>query len=203
MTVFVLWEDKAISPIASFGPHMFLVACVASRLRMDRYRLMKSEAIDGKPCGGNANLLRELQHSPLWDGVMCVVAVLDTDEIHDRIPGISSRRMIPSTGYQQWSDAVVRELRSHAPEAVQRQLEICFLDHNLETLLSLVGNGMPELDAALGKKRLARDKILHRAAADEGQIHKACAEMPSWNHLVTTVSNVVAGDMDLNASGLL
>jgi hypothetical protein len=193
MTVFVLWEDKAISPIASFGPHMFLVACVASRLGIDRYRLTKSEAIGGKPCGGNANLLRELQHGPLWDGVMYVVAVLDTDKIHDRIHGIPSRRMITATGYQPWSDSVVRELRNHAPEAVQRQLKICFLDHNLETLLSLVGNGMPELDTALGKNLLARDKILHRAAADEGQIGKACASMPSWEHLVATVTRLVAG----------
>lgn len=32
MTVFVLWEDKATGSIESFGPHAFLIACVASRL---------------------------------------------------------------------------------------------------------------------------------------------------------------------------
>jgi hypothetical protein len=103
MTIFVLWEDKAVSPIARFGPHAFLVACVAARLRErsdavldkpDRHQLMKSGVIGGKPCGGNGNVLRELANEPLWDSIVRVVAVLDTDEIHDRLPGISSRRMV-------------------------------------------------------------------------------------------------------------
>lgn len=38
---------------------------------------------------------------------------------------------------------------------------------------------------------MARDKILHRAAADPALVHKACAEMPSWAHLVTTVTRLV------------
>jgi hypothetical protein len=202
MSVFVLWEDRAISPIARFGPHAFLVACVASRLSIDRHRLMKSEAIGGKPCGGNANVLRELQHGPLWDSVMSVVAVLDTDEIHDRIPGISSRRTIASVDYKQWSDSVMGEIRKRAPESAQNQLEICFFDQNLETLLSIVGKGMPELASAIGKKPMARDKLLHRAASDSGLISTACAEMPSWEHLVATVTHLVSANMALIASGL-
>lgn len=192
MSCFVLWEDKAIGPVAQFGPHVFLIACVASRMRVDRYELMSSGVIDGKSCGGNANVFRELQRGPLWDAVTHVVAVLDTDEIHDRLPGIKARRTIADTAYQQWSDAVVSEVRKQAPEVRHSQLEICFLDRNLETLLSLIGEGMPQLASALGKRRLDRDKILQRAASDERSVSRACATMPSWDHLVTTVSRLVA-----------
>jgi hypothetical protein len=48
-----------------------------------------------------------------------------------------------------------------------------------------------ELDQALGKNRLERDKILQRAAGDAGSLDKACAEMPSWEHLVTTVARLL------------
>ena len=57
--------------------------------------------------------------------------------------------------------------------------------------MSVVGDGMPQLGSALGKSRLARDKILQRAAGDEGAVRRACAEMPSWEHLVATVTRLV------------
>lgn len=87
---------------------------------------------------------------------------------------------------------MVSDIRKRAPEARQSQLEICFLDHNLETLLSLIGAGMPQLGSALGKRRLDRDKILQRAASDESSVRRACAEMPSWEHLVATVTGLLA-----------
>jgi hypothetical protein len=203
MSLFILWEDKAIGPITGFGPHVFLIACVAPRLHVDRYELMRSGRIDGKPCAGNANVFRELQRGPLWDTVTHVVAVLDTDELHDRLPGIPSRRTIADTAYTQWSDSVVSAVRKHAPEVRQSRLEICFLDHNLEALLSLIGDGMPELSRALGKRRLDRDKILQRAAGDENSVRRACAEMPSWEHLVATVTRLLAGVAPVTSSGPL
>lgn len=203
MTVFVLWEDKAVSPVKRFGPHAFLVACVASRLGMDRHRLMSSGVIQGKPCGGNGNVLRELGNEPLWASTMFVVAVLDTDEIHDRLPGISSRRMVTDSKHAAWLESACKAVQKHAPEAMHAQLEICFLDQNLETLLSLVGHAMPELSLALRKDLMARDKILHRAAADEALVRKACAEMPSWEALVTTVARLIRSDMRLISDGLL
>lgn len=65
------------------------------------------------------------------------------------------------------------EVRKRAPEVTQHKLKIGFLDRNLETVLSLVGRGMPELPRALAKGLLARDKILHRAAADEDLVRTA------------------------------
>jgi hypothetical protein len=188
MSLFILWEDNAIGPIARFGPHVFLVACVASRMGVDRYRLMSSETIGGKPCAGNANVLRELQRGPLWDSVARVVTVLDSDAIHDRLPGIASRGAIADAEYDRWSDAVVADVRKRAPDDRQHQLEVCLLDRNLETLLSLLGRGARELDSALGKSRLHRDKILQRAAGDEGLVTRACEEMTSWGELVATVT---------------
>lgn len=191
MSVFVLWEDKAISPIVKFGPHLFLIACVARRLNTDRHQLKRSERIDGKSCAGNANVFRELQRGALWDSGVHVVAVLDTDELHDRLPGIQARRMVADTDYERWSATAVAEIRQRAPGDAQARLQICFLDRNLETLLSLVGRGTHELDDALGKSPLHRDKLLHRAAADEDLVARACAEIPSWNHLVTTVAELL------------
>lgn len=192
MSVFVLWEDRAISPITRFGPHVFLVACVASRIGTDRYALARSQAIDGKPCSGNSNVLRELQREPLWDSGVQVVAVLDTDRLHDRLPGIRSRQVVPDTEYPRWSDAVVAEIRRHAPHRGQAHLEVCLLDRNLETLLAILGQGVRELDDALGKSRLDRDKILQRASSDESMVRRACAEMPSWDHLVETVARLMS-----------
>ncbi len=200
MTVFVLWEDKAKSPIARFGPHVFLVACVASRLGTpDRHKLMRSKVIRGKTCAGNGNLLRELANEPLWDSPMYVVAVLDTDEIHDRLPRVLSRRTVADAGYSSWLDSAINEVRKHAAQAQQARLEICFLDRNMETLLSVVGQGMPQLSQALRKDPLERDKILHKAAADEALIRRACSEMPSWNALVTTVTRLLESNMELIA----
>jgi len=86
---------------------------------------------------------------------------------------------------------VEAKVRDRAPLAAQSRLQVGFLDRNLETLLSVVGRGAPELDDALGKDRLRRDKILQRAAGDEGLVSRACAEIPSWELLVTTVAQLL------------
>jgi hypothetical protein len=67
MTVFVLWENHAAGSIDRFGPHTFLVACVADRLQLNRFELLRSERIRGRSCSGNSNVLRELRRRPLWD----------------------------------------------------------------------------------------------------------------------------------------
>jgi len=192
MSIFVLWEDRAIGPLTRFGPHVFLVACVASRMGVNRYELARSERIDGRSCAGNSNVLRELRRGLLWDSGAYVVAVLDTDEIHDRFPVIPSRRTIADAEYERWSDAVVTEVRRHAPDEGHPRLEVCLVDRNLETLLALIGQGAREVDGALGKSRLDRDKILQRASADESLIFRASAEMPSWERLVATVVRLLA-----------
>jgi hypothetical protein len=65
------------------------------------------------------------------------MAVLDTDKLHDLLRGISSRQTIADQEYPRWSDTAVRDVRTRATNAVQSRLQICFLDRNLETLLSI------------------------------------------------------------------
>ncbi|HEX3760062.1 MAG TPA: hypothetical protein VHW23_15205 [Kofleriaceae bacterium] len=119
------------------------------------------------------------------------MAMLDTDKLHELLPGVVSRQTVPEVEYSQWSDAVSAKVRKHAPEHGHSRLEVCLLDRNLETLLAVIGHGARELDEALGKSRLERDKILQRAAGDPGSLEKSCAEVPSWEHLVATVARLV------------
>lgn len=86
MSVFVLWEDRALGTIEKFGPHVFLVACVAHELGVERHVLARSGTIGGKPCAGNGNVLGELKRSPLWDAAANIIAVLDTDKLHELLP---------------------------------------------------------------------------------------------------------------------
>ena len=191
MTVFILWEDRAIGQVTRFGPHVFLTACVAVRIGLNRYELARSEVIDGRACAGNSNVMRELRRAPLWNSAVHVVAVLDTDKIHDRIAGIDARRMVLDADHEPWCQSVITAIRKHAPDYAQVRLEVCLLDRNLETLLALVGPGAHGLEGAVRKSPLDRDKILQRAADDPGLATKACAEMPSWEQLVATVSRLV------------
>lgn len=87
MTVFVLWENHATGPVTRFGPHTFLVACVANLLATDRFELLRSERIKGRSCNGNSNVFRELARRPLWDAVPHLIAVLDTDKLHELLGG--------------------------------------------------------------------------------------------------------------------
>jgi hypothetical protein len=119
-----------------------------------------------------------------------VLAVLDTDRLHDRIPTIVPRRTIDPAGYAAWAEAAERAVRDSVAVAGQAPLESCLLDHNLETLLAIVGRGAEVLNDALSKDRLARDKLLARAASDAPTIARACAEMPSWGQLVETVARL-------------
>jgi hypothetical protein len=82
MTVFVLWENHAAGPVDRFGPHAFLVACVADRLQCDRYALQRSRRIGGRSCNGNGGVLRELGPGrPSWSAPH-LIAVLDSDKLH-------------------------------------------------------------------------------------------------------------------------
>src|SRR3954468_22138686 len=191
MSVFVLWEDRAIGTIDKFGPHVFLVACAAHQLRVDRHGLAQSGAINGKACAGNGSVLKELKRDPLWHAAAHVIAVLDTDKLHELLPGIPSRTTVGDAAYSQWTDAIAIEIRRLLPDHGKPRLRVCLLDRNLESLLVMFGRGASGVDAAIGKDRLARDKVLQRAAADVGIVTAACVGMPSWGALVRTVAELV------------
>lgn len=98
MTVFVLWENHATGPVDRFGPHAFLLACIAHRLQMNRFELHARKIISGRSCSGNSNVLRQLGRRPLWDAARHLIAVLDSDKLHDVVP----RSLSDAHGMLRW-----------------------------------------------------------------------------------------------------
>ena len=183
MTVFVLWENHATGAVDRFGPHAFLLACVADRLRMDRFELQARRVISGRSCSGNGNVLRQLGHRPLWDAALHLIAVLDSDKLHDLLGG-QARKLIADPDYEPWSAHMETRCRERLGSHDLARLSICFIDRNLETLLKILG------DTSLEKDVVQRDKVLQRAAGDPVLIRRGSEQMPSWAYLVETVATV-------------
>jgi len=189
MTVFVLWENHATGSVDRFGPHAFLLACVADRLRIDRFELHARRIISGRSCSGNGNVLRELGPNPrggrrpLWDAAQHLIAVLDSDKLHDLLGG-EARKLVPDPDYSTWSAQMEAKCRERLGPHDAARLTICFIDRNLETLLNILG------DTSVEKDVVQRDKVLQRASADPVLIRRGLEEMPSWTNLVDTVAAV-------------
>jgi hypothetical protein len=181
MTVFVLWENHAIGPIEKFGPHDFLTACVAQHLGVDRFMLRRSRTISGRSCGGNSNVLRELEEGPGWDIAPHLIAVLDTDKLHDLLRG-EPRKLIAETAYDAWAAEMAAKCRARIGTHDVARLTFGFLDRNIETLMKVLGDDLVEKDV------LRRDSLLQKAAADPVLIRRALDEMPTWAALVETVA---------------
>ena len=185
MTVFVLWENHAAGLIKNFGPHAFLVACVADRLRLDRFELNRSEIINSRSCNGNRNVLRELDPGrPLWNAAPHLVAVLDSDKLHDLLSG-EARRLVTDARYDAWAAQMEARCRERLGTHDATRLTICLLDRNLETLLEVLG------DTSGDKDIVDRDKLLQRAAADPALIRRALDKMPSWANLIDAITRLV------------
>lgn len=184
MTVLVLWENHAEGQAKRFGPHSFLVACVAAELGLpifDRFALQ--DRIAFRTCNGNNKLIGRLADDRLWDAGRHVVAVLDRDKIRKAIQQ-------PATASD---DAVVAAIAALAVAGCRDRLEILLLADNVETLLGHVGAPEAQVQTARAKAtrnqaKLARDAILERAAADPVAFKHARAAMPSFDALVVAVS---------------
>jgi hypothetical protein len=182
MTVFMLWENHAAGPVDRFGPHTFLVACVAERLQMDRFELLRSKRIRGRSCNGNGGVLRELGPGrPPWDAAPHLIAVLDSDKLHVLLGG-EARKLIADSSHEAWSAQMDARCRERLGPHEDARLAFCFLDRNLETLLQILGHTSPE------KNVVERDKALQRAAGDPVLIRRALEQMPTWATLVETVA---------------
>lgn len=183
MTVFVLWENHATGSVDRFGPHAFLLACVADRLQMNRFELQAHKIISGRSCSGNSNVLRQLGRRPLWDAAIHLIAVLDSDKLHDLLGG-EARKLVADPAYDAWSAQMETRCRERIGPHDTARLTICFLDRNLETLLKILG------DASVEKDVVQRDKVLQSAAGDPVLIRRGLEGMPSWANLVDTVATV-------------
>jgi hypothetical protein len=181
MTVFVLWENHAAGPIDRFGPHTFLIACVADRLQVDRFELQRSKRIRGRSCNGNGGVLRELAPGrPPWDAARHLIAVLDSDKLHVLLD-VEARR-VADPGLDAWSAQMEARCRARLGPHEDARLAFCFLDRNLETLLQILGHTSPE------KNVVERDKVLQRAAGDPVLIRRALEQMATWATLVEAVA---------------
>lgn len=185
MNGFLLWENHAAGPIDRFGPHAFLVACVAARLGLDRFQLLRSARISGRSCNGNGGVLRELGRDPLWNAAPNLVAVLDSDKLHVLL-GCEARSRVADTDYGSWSARVEQQIRKRLDPRDTAPLTIHFLDQNLESLLQVLG------DTSTRKNVLERDSLLLRAAADPALIRRAQEAMPSWAGLVDIATRWLA-----------
>ncbi|HWU86561.1 MAG TPA: hypothetical protein VN253_04775 [Kofleriaceae bacterium] len=127
-------------------------------------------------------MLRELGRRPLWDAARHLVAVLDSDKLHDLLSG-QARKLVDDPAYAVWSGEMEARCRSRLGSHDAARLTICFLDRNLETLLKELG------DTSVEKDVVQRDKLLQRAAGDPALIHRASEQMVTWAHLVDTVAD--------------
>lgn len=184
MRMVVLWENHATGHIHRFGPHAFLVACVADRLQMNRFELLHTESIRSRCCNGNGGVLRELGRRSLWDAAPHLIAVLDTDKLHELLGG-EARKLVAGPAYDAWSTKMEERCRERLGPHDAARLTICLLDRNLETLLEAIEGASVEKDV------VERDAILQRAAAEPALLRRALAQMPSWADLVETVAHRV------------
>ncbi len=181
MTVYVLWENHATGSIRDFGPHAFLVACVADRLGTNRFELQRQEVINGRSCNGNSNVFRELGRQPLWNAAPYLIATLDADKLHDLLGG-TARKSVDQTGYAAWAAQMEAQCRARIGAHDAARLTVAFLDRNVESLLQVLGGDTIEKDV------VHRDTILRRASASPDLIHRASAQMPTWAALVDAVA---------------
>ncbi len=180
MTTFVLWENHSDGPVDRFGPHVFLVACVADRLQVDRFELHRLECIRSRSCNGNGGVFRELGRGHAWNTAPHLVAVLDSDKLHELLGG-EARKLVAEPAYDAWAAQMEARCRERIGAHEAERLAICFLDRNLETLLQALG------DTSVKKNVVQRDKLLQRAASDPALIRRASEAMPTWANLIDTV----------------
>lgn len=69
---------------------------------MNRFELHARKIISGRSCSGNSNVLRQLGRRPLWDAALHLIAVLDSDKLHDLLGG-EARKLIADPAYEPWS----------------------------------------------------------------------------------------------------
>lgn len=143
--------------------------------------MRRAGTINGKSCGGNSNVLRELGRRPLWDAAPHLIAVLDSDKLHDLLGG-AARNLVDDHGYAAWTAQMQEKCRDRLGAHERARLTIAFLDRNLESLQRVLG------DATGAKDVVQRDRLLQRASADPVQIRRASTELPTWAALVDAVA---------------
>ena len=176
--------------LRAYGPHQFVVRCVADDLARPAWELHKS--LLAIPRRGNGNLLRDIRNNPsrfASDG-RPAFAVFDGDQL----PELLSRpRGTCRT-------ALKADLLKDCAWA--GQLHVVILERNLESLLRAVLQCAPEAAdertraLALDRKSLAeRDVILNRVAREARRNVRDCVRqaMPSFDYLIRKLVEACRG----------
>jgi hypothetical protein len=196
-TIVLLWEDSLASGMrpSQFGPHAFLVACIADVLsRTERdwearwYSVQRqiSLRIESVACNGVDKLLERVPDPNLYRGGRRVVAIVDGDKIQDRLPARSP---------------IAVQIRERAAQPALLHAHV--LDRNLEHLLGRIkqcGGTIEdaELEAVVDKRGKGvlprRDGLLHRhAGIDRRGVREAvCVEAGGWTGWPALVAELAA-----------
>lgn len=170
----VLYEDSQARNNRNYGPHIFVVRCVADQVSgVDAWRLR--DLFEAHPMNGATKLLDELDRNACryLNSAREVIVVLDSDEI----------RKILRLGTGAATQDVVTAVRSHAPaDADRSRIAVFLLERNMEAIVSVVAKHIGR-NAAGCHKPAVRDSIL-LAATDPTNRKRVLDEEPSLKALV-------------------
>lgn len=175
----VLWEDSSDDKPANYGPHAFLVACLADAFAARAedpigcwYERRRGGLVESNPRGGVDKLLADLTNPQLYRGGRYVVAVVDGDRIRERVRG---------------SGPLQDQICARAAQPAATRAFV--LERNSESLIRRIrdlGGSITddELERACHKKELSdRDKILGRFADAHDQCDlraRVCQRTSDW-----------------------
>jgi hypothetical protein len=177
----VLYEDSVGSTPKDFGPHNFVLACLADRLDTSLWDLRGS--VDGHPMNSNSKVRAACEKPQLFDRNALVVAVYDADRAHTLagLPAAACKRQLTA------------KLR---PAHERGSLRVVLLESNVETLLAAVLECAHLPALADGKPNPAqRDAILNAHLTDATRHVRECVmqEVPSLAYLVDKLAAVFTG----------
>jgi hypothetical protein len=179
MIVTILWEDQLGAEKMGFGPHEFLLSCLADRLQVERERLVK--LVESHPKKGNSNVRKALQK----DGRRLarsglVFAVIDRDKVH----ALWSRGDRPSN----CMSGISQRFRKEA----EADYDLIFLIDNVESLMQAVCGALEEPFSGHKPPPDERDLLFKAISwSTPRQRQAACDTCPSFDRLVRRVANAV------------
>lgn len=180
--VLVLYEDSVAvgSTPKDFGPHNFVLACLADRLAAPLWELRRR--VDGQAKNSNTKVRAACDKSQLFDRNTLVVAVYDDDRVRTLagLPATACKRQ------------VTEKLR---PGVAGERLRVVLLHSNVETLLDAVLACARRQRSSDGKPMpLERDALLNGYLKDDTRHVRACVlqHLPSLAYLVDKLAAALA-----------
>lgn len=181
-TVLVLYEDSPGALPVAFGPHRFVLQCLADRLGLPWWEL--GGLVLGQPKKGNSQLRRACREARLYDLNRVVIAVYDDDRIRTML-GVAADACI-----QQVTGALRKE--AVRPE----RLRVVLLERNIDDVVRAV-QACRAAEGVQHRKPTPdeRDLILKDAATPANRHVRECVlqRVPSLAYLVDKLAATLRG----------